>query len=65
MTAENSISFLKKELETTNLVDLKIAINRLIAKQIEIIALANAFLNIILRYYFLPPNQKSLVQIEP
>tara|TARA_B100000989_G_scaffold209722_1_gene159064 strand:+ start:53 stop:970 length:918 start_codon:yes stop_codon:yes gene_type:complete len=41
-TAENSISFLKKELETTNLGELKIAINRLIAKQIEIIALANA-----------------------
>ena len=41
-TAENSISFLKKELETTNLGELKIAINRLIAKQIEIIALAKA-----------------------
>ena len=56
-TAENSISF-KKELETTNLGELKIA-NRLIAKQIEIIALANASL-----YYFKilssPTKQKKV-----
>lgn len=41
-SAQNSISFLKKELSSTNLGDLKIAINRIIAKQIETIALANS-----------------------
>jgi len=40
--AQNSITFLKEELNATNLGDLKIAINKLIAKQIETIALANS-----------------------
>tara|TARA_B100000989_G_scaffold225362_1_gene172632 strand:+ start:278 stop:1198 length:921 start_codon:yes stop_codon:yes gene_type:complete len=47
-SAQNSISFLKKELKSANLGDLKIAINRIIAKQIETIALANSSTE----YYF-------------